>query len=92
METQGYTIENNVLHQDNKSTILLAKNGRILAGKASKHIKNRFFLITDKIAQDELTVQRRGTKLMWANGNTEPLQGSGFWLFRSVLMGNLPDY
>ena len=29
MEAQGYTIENNVLYQDNKSTILLAKNGRM---------------------------------------------------------------
>ena len=56
MESQGYLIKNNVLYQDNKSTILLAKNGRISAGKASKHIKNRFFLITDKIAQEELTI------------------------------------
>ena len=31
METQGYTIESNVLYQDNKSTILLAKNGRMSA-------------------------------------------------------------
>ena len=42
MEAQGYTIKNNVLYQDNKFTNLLAKNGRILAGKANKnkHIKN----------------------------------------------------
>ena len=26
MEAQGYTMENNILYQDNKSTILLAKN------------------------------------------------------------------
>ena len=43
MEAQGYTIKNNILYQDNKSTILLAKNGRMSAGKNSKHIKNRFF-------------------------------------------------
>ena len=60
MEAQGYTIEDNVLYQDNKSTILLAKNGRMSAGKASRHIKNQFFLITDKIAQDELTVYNTG--------------------------------
>ena len=62
MESQGYTIENNVLYQDNKSTILLAKNGRMSAGKASRHIKNRFFLITDKVAQEDLTIKHRGTK------------------------------
>ena len=92
MESQGYSIENNVLYQDNKSTILLAKNGRMLAGKASKRIKNRFSLITDKIAQEDLTIQHRGTKLIWADGNTKPLQGDGFCRFRLVLMGISPDY
>ena len=43
LETQGYTVDNNILYQDNKSTILLAKNGRMSAGKASRHIHNRFF-------------------------------------------------
>ena len=61
MEAQGYTIKNNVLYQNNKSTTLLAKNGRMLAGKANKHIKNRFFLITDTISQEELIVHCRGT-------------------------------
>ena len=79
MEAQGYTIKHNVLYQENKSYILLAKNGWNLAGKASKHIKNRCFRITDKIVQEELTVQHRGTELMWANRNIKPLQGNGFW-------------
>ena len=38
MEAQGYTIENNILYQYNNSTILLEKNGRMSAGKNSKHI------------------------------------------------------
>ena len=92
IEAQGYTIEHNVLYQDNKSKILLAKNDHMLAGKASKNTKNQFFLITDKNAQDKLSVQHRGTELMWANGNMKPLQGNGFRLFRSVLMGDQPDY
>ena len=46
MEAQGYTIDSNILFQDNQSTILLAKNGRSYAGKKSKHNKNRYFLIT----------------------------------------------
>ena len=29
---------------------------------------------------------------MWADGNTKPLQGNGFRLFRSVLMGIQPDH
>ena len=71
MEAQGYTIESNILYQDNKSTILLAKNGRMSAGKNSKHIKNRFFLITGKVAQGDLSIQHMGTKNMWADVNTK---------------------
>ena len=74
METQWYIIESNLLYQD-KSTILLAKNGRMLAGKNSKHIKNRFFLITDKVAQGDLLIQCMGTKNMLADVNTKPVQG-----------------
>ena len=43
MEAQGYIIESNLLYQDSKSIILLAKNGRMSAGKNSKHIKNSVF-------------------------------------------------
>ena len=92
MEAQGYTIENNLLYQDNKSTILLAKNGRLSAGKNSKHIKNRFFLVCDKIAQGDLQIMHRGAPVMWADINTKPLQGQMFRLFRSKVMGICVDY
>ena len=38
IEAQGYAIKNNILYQDNNSTILLANNGRMRAGKNSNHI------------------------------------------------------
>ena len=75
MGAQGYTIEINVLYQDNKSTILLAKNGRMSAGENSRHIKNRFFLITDKLAQGDLEISHMGTKSMWDDVKTNPVQG-----------------
>ena len=93
MEAQGYTIDNNLLYQDNKSTILLlANNGRMSAGKASRHIHHRFFLITDKIEKRDVAVEHRGTKEMWADGTTKPLQGTGFRLFRSKVMGIPANY
>ena len=92
MEAQDYTIDNNLLYQDNKSTSLLAKNGRMSAGKASRHIHYRFFLITDKIEKGDVTVEHRGTKEMWDDGNTKPLQGAGFRIFRSKSMGIPEDY
>ena len=87
LEAQGYTVDSNVLYQDNKSTILLAKNGRMSAGKNSKHIQNRFFLVTDKIAKGDLEVKYAPTKQMWADANTKPLQGQLFREMRSRIMG-----
>ena len=81
MEAQGYTIENNILYQDNKSTKLLAKNGRMSSGNNSKDIKNRFFLINDKVAQRDLEIRHMGTKSMWEYLNTKPVQGALFRIF-----------
>ena len=87
VEAQGYTIDTNVLYQDNKSTILLARNGRMSAGKNSKHIQNRFFLITDKVAKGDVEIRHMGTKSMWADVNTKPVQGELFRIFRHQMMG-----
>ena len=62
------------------------------AGKKSKHIKNRFFLITDKVAQGDLTIQHMGTKTMWADVNTKPVQGLLFRKFRHEMMGVPVEY
>ena len=43
MEEQGYKIEGNVLYQDNKSAILLEKNGRKSMGKQSHALNVRYF-------------------------------------------------
>jgi hypothetical protein len=42
-EAQGYQIKDNVLFQDNKSAILLEKNGKALSSKRTKHINMYFF-------------------------------------------------
>ena len=82
MESQGYTIEKNILYQDKKSTILLAKNRRMSAGKNSKHINNRLFLITDKVAERELDILHMGTKSMWVDVNTKSVHGALFIIFQ----------
>ena len=92
MEVQGYTAGKNVLYQDNKFVILIAKNSCMSAGKFSKHMKNKSFLITDETTQDKLIVQQRDTELIWDGGNTKPPQGNRFPLFRSILMGIPPDF
>ena len=86
-EAQGYTIDNNILYQDNKSTILLAKNGRMSAGKNSKHINNRFFLITNKVAQGDLKIDHKDIYKMWGDVNTNPTQGKRFRVMQAEVMG-----
>ena len=37
-------------------------------------------------------IQHRGAEEMWADGNTKPLQGNTFRVFRSMLMGIDVEY
>ena len=61
-------------------------------GKNSRHIKNRFPLITDKVAQGDLEVRHMGTKSMWADVNTKPVQGELYRIFRHQMMGVPIEY
>ena len=45
--SQGYGIIENLLLQDNKSSILLERNGRASSGKRTRHINIRYFFIMD---------------------------------------------
>ena len=52
IEAQGYTVSHNILYQDNKSIILLAKNGHMSGSSRTKHIKHRFYLVNRNLATD----------------------------------------
>eukprot|EP00957_Ditylum_brightwellii_P001759 135021-Ditylum_brightwellii.AAC.1 len=78
--------------QDNKSTILMAKNGRFSCNKRTIHTKNRYFMIKDKIGQEEVIIQYCPTNDIWANINTKALQGSLLYKMRACLMGVDEDY
>ena len=71
---------------------MLAKNGRMSAGKNSKHIKNRFFHITDKVDQGDVEIQHKDTDEMWANVNTKPTQGKRFRVMRGEVMSVSAEY
>ena len=51
LEAQGFDVKDNIIYQDNKSTMLLEKNGRASAGKRSRHLDIRSFYVTDLIEQ-----------------------------------------
>ena len=89
MEAQGYTIEHNIVKQDNKSTLMLARNGRFSSGKRTKHIKARYFNIADKVSDGEIELAYEPTETMWADVLNKPKQGKAFREFRAFLM-NVP--
>ena len=93
IEAQGYTAEHKIVLQDNKSTILLATNGKFSSSKRSKQIiKNRFFLIKDKIALGEIEIQYEPTGVMWSDVLTKSKQGKAFRVFGGQLMNAPEDY
>jgi hypothetical protein len=90
MKAQGIEVSDNILYQDNKSAILLEKNGRASSSKRTKHIEIRYYYVADRIAKGDLTVVWCPTKKMIADFLTKPLQGRMFIQLRDVLMGAVP--
>ena len=86
LETQGYEVKNNILYQDNKSAILLEKNGKKSSSKRTRHLNIRYFFLTDQIENKNLAVQYCPTDNMIADYMSKPLQGEKFKAFRQNIM------
>ena len=89
LKEQGYDVCDNIIFQDNKSSILLERNGKLSSGKRTKHINVRYFFITDRISKGEVRVEWCPTNQMVADFMTKPLQGTIFKKFRDLIMGLL---
>ena len=92
IEAQGYSVEHNVPHQDNVSTILLATNGRWLSFKRTKHIKACHFLLKDKVESKEVEISYEPTKTMSADMFTNPKQGKQVQVLCASLMNCDKNY
>ena len=90
LEAQGYKVTDNILHQDNESTIKLARNGRHSSRKQTRHIEVRYYFITDHIDQDRVRVSYCPTGDMLADYFSKPLQGSLFRKFRNLILNVSP--
>jgi hypothetical protein len=73
LEAQGYHVAENILFQDNQSAILLEKNGKASSGKRTKHINIRYFFVTDRVRNKELSVEWCPTGDMIGDFMTKPL-------------------
>jgi hypothetical protein len=56
MKAQGYGVNDNVLFQDNKSSILLENNGKASSRKRTKKINILYFFIIDIVSNEEVSV------------------------------------
>ena len=88
LHAQGYDCSNTVLYQDNQSTILLEKNGKLSSSRRTKHLSIRYFFITDRINKGDLQVEYCPPTDMIADFFTKPLQGKLFLKFRSMIMNH----
>jgi hypothetical protein len=92
LEAQGYTITDNIIFQDNMSTLSLLKNGRISSSKRTKHIKAKYFFLQHYYTTGEIGLQCCPTKQMWADILTKPLQGSKCRQMQASFMNCSIDY
>ena len=90
MREQGYPVKDNVLYQDNKSTILMLKNGRNSCTGNSRHIDVRHFFAKDRIDKKEVRVEYCPSLCMLADFFTKLLQDLLYKRFRDVIMGYKP--
>ena len=87
--SQGYEVIENLLLQDNKSSILLERNRKASSGKGTRHINIHYFFITDQVNMKELTIEWCSMKQMVADYETEPILGSHFRHQRDYIIGRV---
>jgi hypothetical protein len=84
---QGYGVTHKLLLQDNKSSMLLEKNGKASSGKCTCHINIQYFFITDRVNIKEVEIKWCPTKEMVADFMTKPLQKSHFRRLCNLIKG-----
>ena len=76
-----------IVFQDNKNTILLAKNGRRSAGKHGCALNIQYFYATDLTCKESVKVVYCPTNEMIGDFMTKPLQGMKFIKFHNMILG-----
>jgi len=76
LKEQGLEIKQNIVFRDNTSSMKLEENGRMSAGKRTRHFDIKYFYISDLIKRKEIEIKYCPTGSMWADYMTKPLVGS----------------
>jgi len=75
---QGEYVPTMTIYQDNKSTFMLAENGKQSSSRCTRHLIVCYFFVTDMIKNGEVKVAFCPTHDMLADFFTKPLQGTLF--------------
>ena len=86
LDAQGYTIVENIIYQDNQSTMKLEENGKASSGKRTRHFNIKYFYITDQVKRGEVIIRYCPTDDMVGDYMTKPLMGEKFRKFRKMIM------
>ena len=86
LQAQGFDVSDNVVHQDSKSTMLLAKNGRASAGKRSQHLDIGHFFIADHINRGDIDIKFCPTDAMTGDYMSKSTHGKKFIKFKKEIM------
>ena len=73
-----------IMYQDNLSCMALISKGRP-SSERTRHMSIRNFWIKDKVTDGDVVIEHLGTKEMFANLLTKPLQGAQFVKERDML-------
>ena len=82
LKVQGYPIKENILYQDNKSTMLMETNRCKSAGKHSCHLNIQYFYVADQKAKGHIDIRYCQTDEMIGDYMTKPLHKAkvdNFW-------------
>jgi hypothetical protein len=83
---QGHECGAVIIYQDNMSCMALVERGRS-AAERTRHIDIRYFWVKERVDKGEAIIKHLGTKDMYANLLTKPLQGAQFIAEREELTG-----
>ena len=83
---QGYRMAPFIVYQDNLSCMALLARGRSGAER-TRHVAIRYFWTKERVDMGEMRIVHKGTKEMYANVLTKPLQGSQFVYEKASLTG-----
>jgi hypothetical protein len=91
LKEQGYEAVDSIIHQDNKSAILMEENGRASSSKRTRHLNIQYFFVTDHVKSRKVSIRYCPTGEMVSDYFTKPLQGSLFRKMRNLIMNVDPD-